>query len=143
MSINKKGEWIGTPVTVERSVNDLILVDDALNESMLNPELQKNEEKENINDQARETDEAIAVENPRLELADNNEGDIQVNDKELTQENLEAETTNDDEANDENSETKDELRQDVRRSKRKRNQRFDIRPDEIGDCDDENDEDYK
>ena len=61
--------------TSNRSVNDLILVDDALNESMLNPELQKNEEKENINDQAIETDEAIEVENPRLELTDNNEGD--------------------------------------------------------------------
>ena len=38
ISINKKGEWIGTPVTVERCVNDLVLVDDALDESMLNPE---------------------------------------------------------------------------------------------------------
>ena len=110
---------------------------------MLNPELQKSEVRENIDDQATETDEAIAGENPRLELADNNEGDIQVNDKELTKENLETKTTNNDEANNENSETKDEPRQDVRRSKRKRNQRLDIRPDEIGDCDDENDEDYK
>ena len=32
--MNKKGNWIGTPVTVERSVNDLVLVDDALEESM-------------------------------------------------------------------------------------------------------------
>ena len=41
VGINKKGEWIGTPVTVERSVNDLVLVNDALDESMLNPELKK------------------------------------------------------------------------------------------------------
>ena len=34
VGINKKGDWIGTPVTVERSVNDLVLVDDALNESL-------------------------------------------------------------------------------------------------------------
>ena len=67
MSLNKKGDWIGTPVTVERSVNDLILVDDALNESMLNPELQKSEVRENIDDQATRTDEAISVENPRVE----------------------------------------------------------------------------
>ena len=43
----KRGDRIGTPVTVERSVNDLVLVDDALDESMLKPELQNNELKEN------------------------------------------------------------------------------------------------
>ena len=41
VSKNKSGKWIGTPVRVERSVNDLILVDDALSESMLNPSIQK------------------------------------------------------------------------------------------------------
>ena len=33
---NKDGEWIGKPVKVERSINNLILVDNALNEAMLN-----------------------------------------------------------------------------------------------------------
>ena len=33
--MNKDGDWIGTPVTVERSINDLVLVDNALNDSML------------------------------------------------------------------------------------------------------------
>ena len=56
VGINKKGDWIGTPVTVERSVNDLILVDDALNESMLKPEFQKSEIRENIDDQAKGID---------------------------------------------------------------------------------------
>ena len=51
VSINKKGEWIGTPITVERSVNDLVLVDDALDESMLNPELQNMDIRANIDDQ--------------------------------------------------------------------------------------------
>ena len=37
--LNKDGEWIGTPVQVDRCINDLILVDNALNESMLNPRL--------------------------------------------------------------------------------------------------------
>ena len=32
---NKKGEWIGNPVSVERQVADTILVDSALNEAML------------------------------------------------------------------------------------------------------------
>ena len=39
--LNKDGEWIGTPVQVDRCINDLILVDNALNESMLNPKLLK------------------------------------------------------------------------------------------------------
>ena len=30
VGMNKKGKWIGTPVTVERCVKDLILVDEAL-----------------------------------------------------------------------------------------------------------------
>ena len=36
---NKDGKWIGTPITVDRSINDIIPVDDALNESMLNPSI--------------------------------------------------------------------------------------------------------
>ena len=46
VSLNKKGEWVGNPVTVERCVSDVILVDNALNESMLNPKLktQNNED---------------------------------------------------------------------------------------------------
>ena len=34
---NKDGEWIGKPVKVDRSINNLVLVDNALNKSMLNP----------------------------------------------------------------------------------------------------------
>ena len=58
----KKGEWIGTPITVERSVNDLVLVDDALDESMLNPELQNMDIRANIDDQASSNNEVKAVE---------------------------------------------------------------------------------
>ena len=43
----------------------------------------------------------------------------------------------------ENNEAKDEPRIEVRRSHRKRNQWINIQPDEIGDCDNENDQDYK
>ena len=35
---NKDGDWIGTPVRVDRSIND-----NALNESMLNPSILKEE----------------------------------------------------------------------------------------------------
>ena len=40
INLNKKGEWVGNPVTVERCVSDVVPVDNALNESMLNPKLQ-------------------------------------------------------------------------------------------------------
>ena len=45
----------------------------------------------------------------------------------------------------ENDETKNQADnvQSIRRSTREHNQRIKITPDEIGDCDDENDEDYK
>merc|ERR1711872_294251 len=33
---NKEGMWIGTPVTVERSINDVIPIDKAMNESAMN-----------------------------------------------------------------------------------------------------------
>ena len=120
MGIYEKGDWIGTPVTVERSVNDLILVDDALNESMLKPEVQKRDIKENIDDQAAEIDEITAKESTDMQRASENEGN-----------------------NEDKKENKaeDEPRKEVRRSQRKRNQRINIQPDEIGD--DENDEDYK
>ena len=39
--MNKDGEWIGTPIQVERSINDLVLVDNALSDSMLNPRISK------------------------------------------------------------------------------------------------------
>merc|ERR1711873_353629 len=38
---NKDGNWIGTPKIVERSINDVIPIDKAVNESMLNPSILK------------------------------------------------------------------------------------------------------
>ena len=38
---NKDGEWTGNPVIVDRSINDILPVDEALNESMLNPSMLK------------------------------------------------------------------------------------------------------
>ena len=40
INLNKKSEWVGNQVTVERCISDVVLVDNALNESMLNPKLQ-------------------------------------------------------------------------------------------------------
>ena len=47
--VNKDGEWIGTPIRVERSINDLVIVDNALNDSMLSPKIGK-ENQENKKD---------------------------------------------------------------------------------------------
>ena len=39
ISINKKGEWMGTPTRVEKCVKDLVLVDAALNDSIQSPKV--------------------------------------------------------------------------------------------------------
>ena len=67
ISLNKKGEWIGTPVTVERCVNDLVLVDDALDESMLNPEQQNMNMRTNTDDQASGNNKIIASETQEVQ----------------------------------------------------------------------------
>ena len=57
ISKNKNGKWVGTLITVERSVKDLILVDDALDESMLNPRIEENKidtEEKTQNDEVKE-----------------------------------------------------------------------------------------
>ena len=123
VSKNKNGKWIGTPITVKRSVKDLILVDDALNESMLSPKVKEDKieiENEMQNDEVKEDAETV----------NSNEGN---------NESLE------DELNDkvESNETSDKTMQNVRRSNRNRNQRYNIHPDEIGENDDEKDEDYQ
>ena len=123
---NKDGEWIKTPVKVDRSINDLVLVDDALNESMLNPSIQKEGVSEINTDRPEETNQ----QNDENDETRNDENDETRNDE------------NDEARNDEIAEPRG-IRQEIRRSKRDRKQPFKISPDEIGECDDENDKDYK
>ena len=87
---------------------------------MLKPELQNNEKRENT-DQASGIDEVISTENQEMQKIVNNK-EQNVN---------------------ENDEAEYKPRIEVRRSNRKRCQRINIQPDEIGNCDDENDQDYK
>ena len=94
---------MGMPVTGERSVNDLILVDDALNESMLNLKIQEIEVKD-YSDETR-TDEVEEDEKQSTELVDSNEGNV-----ELITDKVE------------NDETGDKVIQTIRRSNRNRNQ---------------------
>ena len=109
-------------------MKDLILVDDALNESMLNPKV-KEHEIENDNNETK-NDEVEEDEKQSAESVNNNEGNI---------ESLEDELTDKIEKN----ETSDKAAQIVRRSNRNRNQRYNIHPDEIGENDDEKDKDYQ
>ena len=77
--LNKDGDWIGTPVRVDRCINDLILVDDALNESMLNPSIleKANTKRTDINKTSDENDENNGNNGARNdendEINDNNE----------------------------------------------------------------------
>ena len=137
--VNKDGEWIGTPIRVERSVNDLVLVDNALSDSMLSsrtPNTKKSEKEEQIkgkvpnNDVTVEASEDVLTNNgkyPEQTAIDHiDDGTNNINDDENTDANERA-----------NKENK------VRRSSSKRIQRMAIESDEIGDCDNENDPDYK
>ena len=104
-------------------------MDDAPNESMLNLKIQKIEVKD-YSDETR-TDEVEEDEKQSTELVDSNEGNVESLEDELITDKVE------------NDETGDKVIQTVRRSNRNRNQRFNIHTDEIGECDDEKDEDYK
>ena len=65
------------------------------------------------------------------ELVNNNEGNVESIEDELITDKVE------------NDETNDKVMQNVRRSNRNQNQQFNIHPDEIGECEDEKDEDYR
>ena len=54
VSINKKGNWVGNPVTVERCVSDVVLVDNALNDSMLSPSSKMQTNREQISNNQEE-----------------------------------------------------------------------------------------
>ena len=121
--VNKDGEWVGTPIRVERSVNDLVIVDNALNDSMLSPKIgkenQKNkkDEKENLSDHGDKED---ATKNKER----SNDTEILEEIDDHVEEATENEGIN------------------VRRSTRTKKKRMVITEDEIGDCDNIDDPDY-
>ena len=107
---NKDGDWIGTPERVDRSINDLVLVDNALYESMLNPSiikeknpLENNEKKEEMNQEKDKNDEI------RYAESENNENNGIRNDENNRLEKDDSENDendeNDDSRNDENDES--------------------------------------
>ena len=150
---------------MERSVNDLVLVDNALSDSMLGSrttimkkdELQQKEktpnddgnggisENKTTNDDGdAETTTIIPVDDNEMIEANENMDTINVKDSEPDEDPEPAtvvhknDDTND-RINDENTDTMKK----ARRSSRKRIQRMTIESDDIGDCDTENDPDYK
>ena len=150
--MNKNGDWVGTPVTVDRSVNDLVLVDNALNDSMLGSRLatKKEElhEKEKVanDDEISENnitndDKALEATNPETSNINSNNS---INTVEKDDDNEEAEEGPEPGiVIDENDDSEKESGTEVRKSTRKRVQRMIIEADDIGDCDTKDDPDYR
>ena len=120
---NKDGKWIGIPKIVERSINDVIPVDKAINESMLNPNILGKE----ISDEKSEEKETTDI----IEKDELNQND---QDDKLSDECSENRTTDNDEMTNHKQ---------VRRSERIKKRLVNVNPEDIGDNDDENDIDYK
>ena len=122
---------------MERCVNDPILVENALIDSMLNPRLLKktgddDEKKHGENEPNNST-----VQNNRVEdevrRNDNTVGDTTTKMNELVEVSND-ESNADDEVDDSTN---------VRRSSRPRKQRVNINVEDIGECDDKDDPDFK
>ena len=121
---NKDGNWIGMPKIVERSINDVIPIDKAVNESMLNPNILGKVVTDGISEEDEETREII--ERDELNQNDSNENVLNKDSEDRTNDN--DETIN---------------HKQVRRSERIKKRLVNINPEDIGDNDNENDEDYK
>ena len=125
------------PISVERSINDIIPIDTALNESMLSPSVLEKEKHIADDEKVNETDENTIDDGNEVVNGNEDENiDEEVNDekKEDTDEQYkEKEITSEVESG--NKQT--------RKSERIKKQRFEIHPDDIGDNDDEKDKNYK
>ena len=133
----KDGNWTGIPITVERSINDIIPIDTALNESMLSPSILEKGKHITIDENVDEIDENA--------LDDGNEG---INGNE--DENIDEEVNDDKKEDTDEQYVEKEITRKVeggnkqtRKSERIKKQRFEIHPDDIGDNDDEKDLNYK
>ena len=124
---NKEGMWIGTPVIVERSINDVIPIDKAVNESVMN--LSKPE----IDDTIRIHDDEKPIEGV-IEEIDRGEDLDQQDDHEYNE---------DSGLNDKIENCKNNEEIPVRRSERIKKQIKEINPEDIGENDDEKDKNYK
>ena len=128
---NKEGNWIGTPMMVERSINDVIPIGKAIDESLLN-----------LNSDEIE----IEVEDVECENVVQEED---INDKieEITgsdeQSQNDGSTSEDYDLNNEHDNHKENNHTPVRKSERLRKRLVEIDPEDIGENDNEKDKDYK
>ena len=132
---NKDGIWIGMPKIVERSINDVIPIDKAINESLMNLNLSKTE--------VDDTDGVHGVDGNII-----NEKYVEGNTEVITgSENLNQndihESKEDDDSNDKNDNHESIDQIPVRRSERIKKRLKDISPEDIGDNDNAKDKDYK
>ena len=135
-------------MTVERSINDVIPIDNAINESMLSPNILER----GITDENDESDEKVSVqdddkinENDDL-ILDEIAGDEETIENILGDDEGTKEKTVEgkkDYGEKEHTKEKDESNKQTRRSGRIRKQRLEIDPDDIGDNDNLNDKNYK
>ena len=161
IKLNKKGDWIGTPVTVDRSINDLVLVDNALSDSMLGPRVKEDRvqtqddndgnddghgeaEHEMMNIDNKMDDDAEDNDNSSVDPG-NKDGEIKEDGSRKAKDTGGTDETRKDiqEGNEKENNTKEGSGNEVRRSERKKIQRMTIEADDIGDCDTDNDPDYE
>ena len=129
---NKEGKWIGTPVTVERSINDVIPIDKAMNESAMNLSRIELDETNELND-----DENIMDDNNIEGILEEVAGNEDLN------RNDDYESKEDDNLEDKLEKCKNKNKIQVRRSERIKKRIKDINPEDIGENDDAKDKNYK
>ena len=162
----KDGNWTGIPITVERSINDVIPIDIALNKSMLSPSMLEKGKHIDIDENVDETDENALIDiNKNTNESDETALDgITINeridedtlgDKKGSKSNDEDENIDEERNDDEKKDTDEQYTEkevtrkaeggnkQARRSERIKKQRVEIHPDDIGENDDENDKNYK
>ena len=128
---NKEGNWIGTPMMVERSINDVIPIGKAIDESLLN--LDSNEIEIEVEDVECENVIQEDKINDKIEEITGNDEQIQ-ND---------GSTSEDYDLNDKQDNHKENNHTPVRKSERLRKRLVEINPEDIGENDNEKDKDYE
>merc|ERR1712198_739212 len=132
---NKEGIWIGTPKTVERSINDVIPIDKAINESLLN--LSSSETEVEATDGIQGDEENIIHEENLNDETEELTGNENLNQND----NIESKEDNGLVDRNDNHEANNQIP--VRKSERIRKRLIDLNPEDIGENDNAKDKDYK
>ena len=128
---NKEGNWIGTPMMVERSINDVIPIGKAIDESLLN--LGSNEIEIEVEDV--ECENVVQEDNINDKIEEITGSDEQIQNDDSTSEDYDL--------NDKQDNHKENNHTPVRKSERLRKRLVEINPEDIGENDNEKDKDYE